>query len=298
MEWLNYHHLLYFWTVAREGGIVRAGEKLRLAPQTVSSQVHELEEALGQKLFERSGRRLVLTETGRVVLGYADEIFALGRELLGTVHGRPTGRPLPFRVGVADVVPKLVAHRLLAPSLALDPPARLSVTEGRHDRLLAALAVHELDAVLTDTPVGAGSAVRAYNHVLGDCGTTFFATPALGIRRQAGFPGSLDGAPFLMPGEGTALHRALAAWFETEGLRPEVIAEFDDTALLEVFGQDGAGLFAAPSAIATEVTRQYGVVVVGATEEVRARYYAISPERRLKHPAVVALTGAARGRFG
>jgi LysR family transcriptional activator of nhaA len=294
MERLNYHHLLYFWMAAREETLTRASERLRLAPSTLSAQIHALEDALGEKLFERSGRRLRLTEMGRTVFGYADEIFSLGRELVENVGGRPTGRPLRLVVGVADVVPKLVAYHLLRPALNLAQPVRLVVHEQSTAKLLAALAVQELDVVLADTPAGPEVRVRAFNHLLGECGVTLFATPKLATKYRKGFPRSLDGAPFLLPGQASTLHGALEQWFEKNRIHPLVVAEFDDSTLIKVFGQGGNGVFAAPSAIEATVCRQYGVVVVGRLEDVRERFYAISIERRLKHPAIIAITESAR----
>ena len=294
MEWLNYHHLLYFWMVAREGTVARAAERLRLAPPTVTGQIRALESVLGEKLFERAGRRLRLTEMGQLVFRHADEIFARGRELMDAVKGRPTGRPVRFVVGVADAVPKLIAFRLLEPVLSLAEPLRLVVREQSTPRLLAALAVHELDVVLADTPAGPDVNVRAFSHLLGDCGVTLFAAPDLAARHRRRFPRALDGAPFLLPGEGSSLRRELDRWFEKQQLRPRVVGEFDDSALVKVFGQRGSGIFAAPSAIEPDVRRQYGVAVVGRLDEVRERFYAISVERRLKHPAIVSITESAR----
>jgi LysR family transcriptional activator of nhaA len=294
MEWLNYHHLLYFWVAAREGGVTAAAARLRLAPPTLSSQIRSLEDALGQKLFTRVGRRLELTETGRTVLRYADEIFGLGRELLDTVKGRPSGQPLPLVVGVADAVPKLIVRRLLEPALHLAEPVRLVCREDNPERLLAELAVHAIDLVVTDAPLGAGSAVKAFNHLLGECPVAFFGTPALAAAHRRGFPGSLDGAPVLLPGGHSALRRGLDQWLERAGVRPRVVAEFDDSALLKVFGQDGLGLFPGPAAITQEIVAQHGVQLVGQVDEVRARFFVVSAERRLKHPAVVAITDAAR----
>jgi LysR family transcriptional activator of nhaA len=297
MEWLNYHHLLYFWTAAREGSMTRAGQELRLAQSTVSAQIRRLEEALDERLFRREGRRVVLTDVGRVVYRYADEIFALGRELLDTVKDRPTGRPLRFNVGVADQLPKAIAHRLLAPVLELDPPVRIVCQEGKAERLLADLALHELDLVLTDAPVSPGAGVRAFNHLLGECDVAFFGVPRLaaGLRRR--FPACLDGAPMLLPTAGTVLRRSLDHWLDSRELRPRIVSEFEDSALLNAFGQSGAGVFPAPSLVEREVCRQYGVRVVGRVPEVRERFYAISVERRLKHPAVRAISDAARDRF-
>jgi len=298
MEWLNYHHLLYFWLAAREGGVTRASEELRLAQSTVSAQIRALEHALDEKLFRREGRRLALTDVGRVVYRYADEIFALGRELQDTVRDRPTGRPLRLHVGVTDVVPKLVAHRLLAPVLAGEAPVRITCTEGKAEQLLADLAVHRLDLVIADAPVGPGMRVRAFNHALGESAVAFFATPALAARHRRGFPRSLDGAPLLLPTDNTAVRRALDHWFEAEGIRPAIVSEFEDSALLKVFGQHGAGLFPAPAGFAREVCRQYAVREVGRVDSVRERFWAISVERRLKHPAVVAISEAARTVLG
>lgn len=294
MEWLNYHHLLYFWLVAREGSLTRASAELRLAQSTVSGQIRSLEQSLGEKLFARSGRRLVLTEMGRVVFRYADEIFSLGRELRDAVKGRPVGRPLNLVVGVADVVPKLVARRLLEPALKLSEPIRLVCREDKPERLLAQLAVHDLDVVLSDGPVAPSISVRAFSHLLGDCGVVFFAKPELAAAHKRSFPRSLDGAPMLLPTENTALRRSLDQWFATRGLRPKIVGEFEDSALLKVFGQTGLGIFPAPSVIADEVQRQYQVRAVGTLDEVRERYYAISVERKLKHPAVVAICEEAR----
>lgn len=294
MEWLNYHHLLYFWVVAREGGIAAAGRRLRLSHATLSAQIRTLEEHLGERLFDRVGRRLVLTEMGRVVLGYAEEIFSLGNELLDTVHRRPTGRPGRMIVGVADVLPKTLVRRLLDPALALDPPVRVICVEDHQDRLVERLATHAVDVVLGDAPLPAGSAVRAFSHLLGECGVAMFATRALAQRYRPKFPKSLDGAPFLLPAEGTSLRRSLDRWFAEEGVGPRVIAEFDDSALMKAFGRDGLGVFPAPLATSSDVEEQYGVERVGTLSGMRERYYAISAERRVAHPGVVAITQGAR----
>ncbi|MBI5542450.1 MAG: transcriptional activator NhaR [Deltaproteobacteria bacterium] len=294
MDWLNYHHLLYFWMVAREGGLAPAAAKLRLTHPTLHAQIRALEESLGEKLFAKQGRKLALTEVGRMVYGYADEIFLLGGELLDAVKGRPTGRPARLAVGLADVVPKLVARRLLEPALQLDQPVRLIVTEDSTERLLAQLSLHELDVVISDAPVGAGTAVRAFSHLLGECGVTFFAARALAAKVRPGFPRSIEGQPILLPTEGTGLRRSLDHWFDKQGLRPVIAAEIEDSALLKILGQKGLGVFAAPDAIEDEVRRQYEVEVVGRSEELRERFYALSVERRLKHPAVVAILEGAR----
>lgn len=298
MEWLNYHHLLYFWVVAREGGLMPASRVLHLAHPTLSGQIRQLEESLGEQLFDRSGRRLVLTDMGRTVFRYADEIFSLGRELMDVVKARPTGRPVRLTVGIADVVPKLVARQLLDPALHLDEPVRLVCYEDRYDRLLASLALHELDVILTDAPVAPGSNVRAYSRLLGECGLTFFAAPELHRQCRGKFPKCLDGAPFLLPTDTTVLRRSLEQWFDTQAVRPEIVAEIEDSALLKVFGQDGIGVFALPSVVEEHVVRQYGVEVVGRIEDVRERFYAISGERRLKNPAVVAICESAKALLG
>jgi LysR family transcriptional activator of nhaA len=294
MEWLNYHHLLYFWVVAREGTIAAACDQLGLAQPTISAQIRSLEQSLGHKLFRRVGRNLVLTETGQEVFRYADEIFTLGQELLDAVKGRPVVRGLRLLVGVADVLPKLVAHGLLAPALTEPEVPQLVCIEGCTNELLARLAMHELDVVLTDMPVGAETRVQAYNHLLGSSPTSIFATSALAKRYRAGFPKTLDGAPFVLPTGNTVVRRLLDRWFEEEDVRPIVVGEFEDSALMKVFGQAEAGLFPAPSVIEKEIRRQYSVELVGRIEAVRESFYAISVERRITHPGVRAITQAAR----
>jgi LysR family transcriptional activator of nhaA len=293
VEWLNYHHLLYFWTVAREGTIARASEQLALAPPTISAQIAQLEAALGEKLFARSGRRLVLTDTGRVVYGYADRIFGLGRELMAALRGA-TERPLTFVVGVAQGVPKLVASRVLEPAFSLRQPVHLVCREDHPDRLLADLAVHGIDAVIADAPPPPGVRVRAFTHLLGECGVAFFAPPALARRLARGFPRSLDQAPMLLPRETSALRLALERWLDDRDLRPRIVGEFDDSALMTAFVHAGAGVFPSPGAIEREVRRQHGVGLVGRAEELRERFYVIALERRLTHPAIVAIRDAAR----
>lgn len=294
MDWLNYHHLLYFWAVAREGSIVGAAAQLHLAEPTISAQVAKLERALGAKLFQRSGRNIQLTETGRLVQRYADEIFSLGRELTDAVRGRPTGQPLRLLVGVPDVLPKLIVFRLLQPALVLPEPVRLICREGKLDDLVGALATHELDVVLSDIPLASSVRVKAFSHLLGQCGVAFFAAPALARQVRRDFPRSLAAAPLLLPTEATTLRRLLDQWFDEQGIRPTIAAEFQDSALLKVFGQEGLGVFPAPAAIVDEIQRQYRVRHVGTLDALHERYYAISVERRLKHPAVVAISAAAR----
>lgn len=294
MESLNYHHLRLFWAVAHEGNLTRASAKLHLTPQTVSGQIRDLEAALNEKLFRRSGRGLILTELGHVALRYADDIFSTGQEFLETLRGQPAGRPLRLAVGVADVVAKLVAHRLIEPALQLEEQVRVICMEGTPEKLLADLAVHRLDVVLTDGPIPPTVRVQAYNHQLGSCGVTFMARANLARELREGFPGSLDGAPALLPCVDAVLRRELDNWFSERGVWPVIAGQFEDSALLKVFGQAGAGFFAVPDVIADEVARQYEVEPIGATNEVIERFYAISAERRVRHPAVVAICEAAR----
>jgi LysR family transcriptional regulator, transcriptional activator of nhaA len=294
MDWVNYHHLLYFWAVAREGGLVPAGKLLSLSHPTLSAQIHTLEEQLGEKLFTKVGRKLALTDAGQVAFRYADEIFALGREMVGSVKGHSTGKPLRLDVGIADAVPKLVVRRLLEPALRLKVPVRLVCHEDSYERLLADLSLHTLDIVISDAPVPPGSSVRAYHHLLGETGVSFFAVKELARAHKRGFPASLSGAPLLLPLENLALRRALNQWFEKQRIEPHVVAEFEDSALMNVFGGDGAGIFAAPTVVEREVMRQHGVALVGRTHQVRERFYAISVDRRLENPAVVAIRDAAR----
>jgi len=290
---MNYNHLHYFWVVAREGSIAAATRKLNLTQPTISAQLRLLEESLGEKLFERAGRGLVLTEAGRIALRYADEIFALGRELRDTLRDRPTGRPVRMTVGIADVVPKLVAYRILRPAFEGGKDVELVCREGPSESLLALLGQHEVDLVLTDAPASAAP-LRAYNHFLGESGTTFFAAAALASDARRDFPRSLHGAPLLLPGAGTQSRRALELWLDANGIEPRRVGEFDDLALMIAFGRGGTGIFPAPSAIEDEVESEYGVRVVGRLPEVRERFYAVSGERKVKNPIVAAITGAPR----
>jgi LysR family transcriptional activator of nhaA len=294
MEWLNYHHLLYFWLVVREGGVAKAAAKLRLAHPTVSGQIRALERALGEQLLVKQGRKLVMTEMGTVVYHYAEEIFTLGRELLDTVQGRPTGRPLRLVVGIAEVVPKLITRALLEPVRTRSPKTFLVCREDKVDRLITDLAAHTLDVVISDSPLPAGSSVRAFNHLFGECSVTIFGRKDLANKYRKNFPRSLDGAPMLLPTPSTALRRSLDQYFDGAGIRPSVEAEFDDSALLEVFGQDGAGLFAASTPLEQRVREQYDVEPLGRLPEVRERFYAISIERRIRHPSVAVIWQAAR----
>jgi LysR family transcriptional activator of nhaA len=290
MEWLNYHHLLYFWTVAREGGLGPASRTLRLARPTLSAQIRQLEQRLGEPLFQRQGRQLVLTEAGRVVFRYADEIFSLGRELLAAMSGGVAHR---VTVGVAEAVPKMIVRRLLTPLWSMPEAVRVVCIEDSSERLLTRLAAHEVDVLVSDEPLPAGSAVRAYNHLLGECGVTFFGAPSH-ARLRSRFPQSLQGAPLLLPTPGASLRRALDQWLEESGIRPRLVAEFEDSALLKACGQEGVGVFPGPTAVEKEICDQYRVRVVGRVSEVRERFFLLSAERRLKHPAVVALSEAGR----
>ncbi|HEX8713798.1 MAG TPA: transcriptional activator NhaR [Terracidiphilus sp.] len=294
MEWLNYHHLLYFWTVARAGSIQKASEQLRISPPAISAQLKLLEDQLGEKLMVRSGRRLVLTETGKTVFAYAEDIFSLGRELVDVVKNRPVGRPLRLDVGVVDVMPKAVVQMLLEPALHLHESVRIVCREATSDQLLGRLAIHELDVVLSDSPVDPSLKIRAYSHLLGECGVVFVAGRSTAMRYRRNFPQSLNGAPMLLPTENTAFRRNLEFWFESRGIRPVILGEFEDYALLRAFGETGAGVFPLPSVGEAQIKKQKVLKIIGATSEVRTQFYAISAERKLQHPAVLAICNAAR----
>ena len=293
MEWLNYHHLFYFWTVMREGSITAASSKLSLAQSTVSAQLSRFEENLGAKLFKRVGRNLEPTDMGQLVFRYADEIFSLGREMMDSLRGRPVAGPLSLKVGIVDVVPKLVAQKLLEPAGKLPEQVRLICHEGKDENLLAELAMHNLDVVLTDTPLRSGLSIKAYNHLLGECGVSFFGVEDLAKPLQGEFPNSLNEAPMLLPIAMSSLRGMLDQWFERIGIQPIIIGEFDDSALLKVFGQAGEGIFVAPTVIEKEVVQQYQVQVVGRTKDIKEKFYAISVERIIKHPAVAAISESA-----
>ena len=297
MQWLNYHHLHYFWLVAREGSILRACEKLLVSQPTVSTQIRTLEKSLGEKLFNRVGRNLVLTDAGRVVYRYAEEIFALGEEIPKALHGTAPNCALRFVVGVEDVLPKLIAYRLLEPACHLSEPVQVVCREGKAEELLAGMAVHRLDLVLSGTPIAPTIRVKAFNHLLGECSISIFGTASLAARYRRKFPQSLDEAPLLLPTGNTSLRQSLDQWFHAEGIRPSLAGEFEDSALLKAFGQAGHGLFPSPTVIDREVQRQYRVRVVGRVESVKAQFFAISTERKLKHPAVKAIYEVARGKL-
>ena len=293
MRHLNYTHLLYFWTVANEGSIARASEVLHLTPQTISGQLKKLEDAVGEPLFTKFGRGLTLTETGQVVRQYADEIFYLGAELSERVRTKQPLMPTSLNVGIVNSVPKLIAQRVLQPALAIEDPIRINCKEGDLDTLLGDLAVHRLDLVVSDRPLAAGTHVRAYNHPLGTSSVGLFAHRGI-AKKYRKFPDDLDGAPILLPNSESALRRQLDMWFDELGLLPKLIAEFDDSALLKAFGEAGLGIFPAPLAIAEEVSAMYHSTLLGNLDAIFESYFAISPERKLKHPAVVAITETAR----
>jgi len=294
MRHLNYSHLHYFWTVAREGSIAQASQSLHLTPQTISGQLKLLDEAVGQALFNRVGRRLVLSDMGKVVFEYADEIFAVGAELASVVRGNHANGPKSLAVGVVNSMPKLIAERIIAPALTAEEPIRVRCHEASLEQLLSELAVHKLDLVLSDQPVPDGLNLKAYNHRLGVSGLSFFAQRRQARRYRGRFPDSLSEAPMLLPSPNSALRRRLDDWFENHELSPRIVGEFDDSALLKAFGEAGAGVFAGPSVIEEEICRMYRTSVIGQTDEIRERFYAISPERRLKHTAVVMVTDIAR----
>lgn len=294
VEWLNYHHLLYFWTVVRTGSVAAASVELRLAPPTISVQIRRLEEQLGEKLVRRSGRRLLPTEMGQAVFRYADEIFSLGRELLDMVRGRPTERPMKLIVGVVDVMPKHIAHWLIEPALRLGERVRIVCREATPEQLLAQLSVQYLDVVLADAPIAPGVNIRAYNHLLGETGLSFLGDATLVKKYRRRFPKSLHGAPILFPATNTAVRRAIDQWLDTMDIRPDIVGEFEDSELLWEFGGAGEGIFPVPTILEKQLARLHRVKVLGRTDAVRSRFYAISVERRLKHPAVVAICETAR----
>ncbi len=294
MEWLNYHHLLYFYFVAKEGSVARASELLRLAQPTLSGQIRKLEESLDEKLFERQGRRLVLTETGRVAFRYAEEIFALGGEMREALRGRVVERAPRLHVGISDVLPKLVTHRLLARARLIEEGVRLVLRDGKSSELMSSLASQDFDLVISDGPIPPNVKVRAFNHLLGESTVSFFAARKLARSLEGRFPACLTDAPMLLPVDDSSLRRSLEHWFEDHGVRPRIVAEIEDSALLKVFGQQGVGVFPAPTVVEEDVMRQYDVVRVGVARRVVERFYVITAERRIRHPAVAAITAAAR----
>jgi len=297
MSVLNFKHLRYFWMVAKTGSIARAAEQLHLTPQSISGQLSEFSETLGVALFSRSGRNLELTDTGRRILSYAEEIFTIGDELLDVLHDQKVKKTLLFRVGVSDSVSKLIAYRLIEPALKLDESVRLVCREGRMATLLADLAIHKLDMIIADRPMPVNLNVRGYNHLLGESGLTVFGTHNLMSELSGRFPEMLNNAPFLIPGEDVAIRQKLIQWFETNHLRPRIVGEFDDSALMKTFGQAGIGFFVAPTAIMNDISEQYKVAEIGRIDSVVEQLYAITTERQLTHPLVVAISKAARQDF-
>ena len=291
---LNYRQLHYFWVVAKTGSIVRACEQLNLTPQTISGQIALLEQTVGVQLFQRVGRQLELTEAGRQALPYAEQMFQLGAELEVLLRAQPDGQQLLFRVGVADVVPKSIVYRLLAPTMGTDEAIRITCREDKLERLLADLAIQRLDLVISDSPMPSHLDIKGYSQRLGECGISFFATKSLAEHHNGPFPECLNGAPLLIPGQETVVRSRLQRWFGEQQIRPRIVGEFDDSALMQAFGQSGSGIFIAPSVIAEEVIKQYNVELIGQTEAVLESFYAISVERKVKHPAILAITEGAR----
>ena len=291
---INFKHLHYFWVVAKQGGIMRASENLHITPQTISGQIRLLEKQLGKPLFEKVGRNLEITETGRMVLSYADDIFSLGYELEETVKNTSKDRSQILRVGVADVIPKSIAYRLLEPALNLSEPIRFVCKENSLEALLGELALHKLDIIIADGPIPQRLGVKGYNHPLGECGISFLAAPKLTNTLSRDFPSNLTGAPFLMPSELSLVQAQLLQWLDRQHILPRIIGEFDDSALMKTFGQAGAGVFVVPTAIADEVASQFNVNILGKTDEIREQFFAITTERRLTNPALIAINQAAR----
>jgi len=294
MEWLNYHHLRYFWTVAKEGSLARAAGKLHVSQPSISEQIRELESALGEKLFRREGRTNKLTDVGQVVFGYAEDIFALGREMLNAVKQRPGGKSLRLCVGVSDSFPKLVTNEILKPVFAMPQTAHVICREGKMEDLLAQLTAHRLDIILSDEPASSSTNFKTYNHSLGETGTTFCAEQNLAAKLKRGFPRSLHDAPALLPTENTSLRRALETWFREQELEPRIVAEFEDLALMKVMAAEGRGFIALPSVAVNDALAHYGFRIIGRTEKCRVQFHAITAERRITHPAVALITSQAR----
>jgi len=295
---MNFKHLYYFWVTAKAGGVMRAGEQLHTTPQTLSGQIKLLEDWLGRKLFQKSGRNLELTEDGHLALGYADQIFALGVELETAVRQAHGGqRVLDFKVGVADSVTKSVAYRLLEPALSVAEPVRLICSEGKFPDLLAQLALHRLDLVIADEPMSKRISVKAFNHALGRTNMSFFCAPGLKAQLKGPFPQCLNGAPLLIQGAQASVRQQLEGWLTRHQIHPRIIGEFDDGALMTAFGREGRGVFMGPSVMEAETAAQFGVELLGRTDELMEEFFAVSVERRITHPCVVAITDAARGQL-
>jgi LysR family transcriptional regulator, transcriptional activator of nhaA len=293
---LNFRHLYYFWIVAKEGSVTRAAERLDVAVQTISAQLSLLEQSLGKSLFAPQGRRLVLTEAGRIALGYADQIFLLGEQMQDALANSDVERTMRLTVGISDSLPKLISARLLEAALGLPERVKLVCYEDKFESLLGDLSVHKLDVVLTDRSVPPGATLRVFSHLLGESELTLFGVPALAKKFRANFPESLKGAPILLPTRNNAIRGRIDHWFEVHGIHPNVVGEFDDNALLNTFGRNGLGLFPAPSALSKDVEEQFGAVPVGEMAKVREQFYAISNERKIKHPAIDAILLAIHGK--
>jgi LysR family transcriptional activator of nhaA len=298
MNWLNYHHLQYFWAVSQEGSVAKASEKLHVTPATISIQLRDLEQSLGVKLFRKAGRGLALTEMGVAVQSYANDIFATGQELLDMVHGRPVGGPMVLRVGIKDVMPKHVAYQLLEPTLRISEDFRLLCYEGDITKLISDLAIHKLDVVLSDTPIDPTMKVRAYSHLLGESDVVLVGPKALAKKIRGGFPGSLEGVPILLPMRNSVLRRSLDYWFEVHEVRPKIVGEFEDSAMLKIMGKAGVGVFPIAKTICKVVEDMYGVEFIAAIPDVTEKFYALSVERKVKHPAVLAISEVARKKLG
>ena len=297
MEFLNYHHLRYFWAVAKEGGLTKAASRLRVSQPTISAQIQALEAVLGDKLFRRAGRGLALTETGQHVLSYADEIFSIGQDLLNSVKQRPTSRPLRVNLGVADALPKLVTYRIIEPVFHLPQRVQVSCWETKVSDMLLELAAYRLDLVLADEPASSGVIRNVFNHFLGECGVTFCAVPSVATKLQRGFPRSLNGAPALLPMSNSGLRRSLEKWFHATGIRPQLVGELEDPALVAILAMHGLGFMVAPTIVAKELAARFGLRTIGQTRECQQQFYAIVAESKLTHPAVVAITSDARRRL-
>ena len=297
MEWLNYHHLFYFWMVVKTGTFSAAAESLHLARPTVAAQIKELEKSFGEKLFEKQGRGMVLTEFGSQIHEYAEEIFAVGHELREFVKTGNIGNRKRFTVGLPDVVPKLIAFELLKPALHMKERPRTVCYEGKLPQLLTGLATHKLDLVISDAPAPPTLDFKVYNHKLGQCGMSMLATPAIAKQYKKGFPNSLTDAPILLPTDHTAMRRSLDIWMEDREIFPDIVAEFEDSALLKVFGQAGEGIFPVPSVIEELIKKQYNVHLVGRIPEVLDKFYAISAEKRVQHPATSIVVKQAKNKL-
>ncbi len=290
MEWLNYHHLRYFWTVARKGGVRKAAEELHVSQPSISAQLRLLEESLGQKLFRRSGRNLVLTDAGQLVLSYADEIFAAGRELMSVIKQRPGKHPMRLNIGLTDAFPKLIAFQILRAAFRSNEPIHVICREGEIGSLVNHLQAHRLDIVLADEPASSTLKAKTFNHRLGRSGLTFCAAPALAAKLRRNFPQSLDGAPALLPATNMGMRAALETWFDKHEIRPQLVGEFEDSALMEVCSSGGRGFTVVHTVIDRAALKHYNLRVIAKVEDCGSEFYAITAERLLKHPAAIAIT--------